>query len=48
MKAIGSMKLSNSTVERLDETQRLRLERCLNKFKDVLQSANIDLGTWYI
>ncbi|CAB4397857.1 uncharacterized protein OCT59_016700 [Rhizophagus irregularis] len=43
MKAIDSMKLSDSTVSRLDETQRLRFERCLNKFKDVLQSANIDL-----
>ncbi|GBC01138.1 hypothetical protein RclHR1_04080016 [Rhizophagus clarus] len=43
MKTIDSMKLSNSTVKQLNETQRLRLERCLNKFKDVLQSANIDL-----
>lgn len=48
MKAIDSMKLSDSTVNRLDETQRLRFERCLNKFKDVLQNANIDLGMWNI
>ncbi len=38
------MKLSNVVIGRLNETQKLRLERCLNKFKDVLQSANIDLG----
>lgn len=40
------MKLSNAVIERLNESQKLRLERCLNKFKDVLQSANIDLSMW--
>jgi len=38
------MKLSDAIVKRLNETEALRLERCLNKYKDVLQSANIDLG----
>ncbi|CAG8529959.1 6072_t:CDS:10 [Funneliformis caledonium] len=38
--AISSMNFSNVVIGRLNEP----LERCLNKFKDVLQSANIDLA----